>query len=184
MDKNRRERLFKKLTPENWCQHDATADHIIQFKDGVTSKLNGDDWATAILEPELSATVPDDVQGLFEVGQGLLCYGCFFYPLYTLGSEQMYRVLEAAIRHKCSALGSPASTKNFAGKLRWLGERGVLSEFRLEQWHAARRLRNMSSHADRQSLYDPTMAVTNVTLVAELINELFEKTEGVVLQQE
>ena len=98
MDSSRPERLFKRLTPENWREHDATANHIVRIRDGIATKLNDEDWAAIILEPELTPAVPEEVRNLFEVAQGVLCYGCFFYPLYTLGSEQFYRVLEAALR--------------------------------------------------------------------------------------
>lgn len=158
--------------PENWREHDPTVDHIVRIRDGIATKLNDDEWAAIILEPQLKSKVPEEVRNLFEVARGVLCYGCFFYPLYTLGSEQFYRVLEAALRHRCMALGAPKRINTFAAMLEWLEKRGILTEPRLGQWKAVRQLRNMSSHADRQNLYDPTMAVGNVSVAVELVNEL------------
>ncbi len=176
-DQRQPERLFRKLTPKNWCQHDSTPDHIVRIRNGVTTKLDGEDWVTVILESVLSPKVPREVHNLFEVAQGALCYGWFFYPLYTLGSEQLYRVIEAALRHKCAQLHVPRNKKNFGSMIDWLKKSGILTETRFGQWTAARQLRNMSSHTDRQSLYDPTMAVRGVRLAAELINALFEEVE-------
>jgi len=167
-------RLFKRLTSQNWRQHDTTADIIVQMhKDGTTSKINDDEWATFILEIDLTPDVPENVRNLFEVAQGVLCYGSYFYPLYTLGHEQIFRVLESALRHKCVELGKPGRADTFSRMLNWLREYGRLPDYHYVRWDAARKLRNMASHADRQSLVDPTWAVRTLSVAAELINELF-----------
>lgn len=176
-------RLFRKLTATNWREHDGTADHIVRVRaDGSSIPMTEDDWAAAFLKSELSNDVPEDVRNLFEVAQGVLCYGCHFYPLYTFGSEQFYRVMEAALHHKCVQLEAPNKINTFAKRIEWLKEKSILSTDRFSQWDAARRLRNMTSHADRQSLYDPIMAVSNVRLTAELINELFQ-SKGIVSER-
>lgn len=176
-------RLFKKLTSQNWRQRDTTADVIARVRqDGSTVKISDDEWAEAILESKLSPVVPEDVRNLFDVAQGVICYGGYFYPLYTLGHEQLFRVLEAALCHKCADLSAPKRANNFSRNLRWLREAGRLSEQRYAQWDAARNLRNMASHADRQSLVDPTVALSGIRLTAELINELFEPALAVSVQ--
>ncbi|MEQ8387281.1 MAG: hypothetical protein RIE22_00985 [Alphaproteobacteria bacterium] len=167
-------RLFKKLTTDNWLTPDETARHIVRVAaDGTTHGITKEDWTALILEHELEPSVPEDIRNMFEVAQGVLCYGCFFYPLYTLGSEQLYRVLEAAVMHKCASSGAPNRLKQYADALKWLRDQGIMSTARFEQWSAARQLRNQASHADRQSIYDPTMAVSGVALATELISELY-----------
>jgi hypothetical protein len=169
------DRLFKKLTPENWLLPDTTADHIVRVHpNGETSSISADDWTRLILAIELSPAVPKNLRDLFEVAQGVLCYVCFFYPLYTLGNEQVYRVLEAALTHKCGELGLSRRSDRFAEKIDRLFENGHLSAQRHGQWHAVRQLRNTSSHAGRQSLIDPSMAVRGMQIAADLIDDLFK----------
>lgn len=169
-------RLFKKLTADNWLSPDETARHIVQVNlDGSTTTLTRDDWAGMILEQELKPPVPNDIRNMFEVAQGVLCYGCFFYPLYTLGSEQLYRVLEAAIMLKCKLLNAPNRIQRYADALIWLKQRDEISDERYCQFTAARQLRNHASHADWQSLYDPTMAIQGIALASELITVLYSE---------
>lgn len=169
--------LFKNLTPENWRQHDPTSDHIMRTRDGKFEKISGDEWASWILKPQLVAAVPEDVKNLFEVARGVLCYGHFFYPLYVLGSEQLFRVQEAALRHKCVEMGAPKKVKTFDAMLSWLRDNGTLSEDSFGRWTAARQLRNAGSHATRQMLFGPPEAVSTAAIAAEMINDLFEEQE-------
>lgn len=168
-------RLFKKLTSENWREIDDTSSPFVRTNaDGSVEKLTADDWAATILRSQLSANVPGNVGELFEVARGALCYGCFFYPLYTLGCEQLYRVQEAALKDKCTQMGASKRLNTFGKMVDWMKEKGEFSEGRFRQWKATRQLRNSSSHATKQSIYDPTMAVWHTSVAVELINELFE----------
>ena len=173
-----KERLFKKLTPENWRQRDSVSEHIVRVEIDHISKISEDDWADIILKTELSDSVPEDIRDLFEVAQGAMCYGCFFYPLFTLGSQQLYRVLEAALIHKCAIMNAPKSIKTFAKMVSWLQVEGIISEKRFMQWDAGRHLRNSSSHAFSQNLYDQTMAVTELLIAEGLIEELFSSNSA------
>lgn len=111
-------RLFKKLTRENWSTLDPTASHNVWIDDeGNTRPVTPDDWAEEILQVQLSNKVPSELRNLFEVAQGVLCYGAFFYPLYTLGDEQIYRVLDAAVTLVHQKLDGPPGNKNFFKRL-------------------------------------------------------------------
>ena len=171
-------RLFKKLTPQNWRQRDRTVDPFGRMNpDGSFSEVSDDEWAAEILEAKLDVTVPEDVRNLFEVAQGVFCYGCYFYPLYTLGLEQLFRVMEAAVSHKCMSLGAPKQDSKFSEKLEWLGENDHLSKQEYIRWSATRELRNIVSHAKEQSLALPTEAIGEMQLMAERINSLFRNIE-------
>ena len=160
-------RLFKKLTPDNWHEVDRTASHIVRVReDDTENELNEDDWAGLILQCELSSRAPEDLCHMFEVARGVLCYGCYFYPLYTLGSEQLYRVLNAALIHKCRQMNAPKEIDGFYKALQWLNQSGTFSEARFNQWDASRGLRNDTSHANCQHSYDPTMALTGIIPVS------------------
>jgi len=119
--------------------------------------------------------VPQDIQALFEVARGALLYGYFFYPLYALAVEQLFRVAEAAVSHQCKALGAPNSKKRFAEKIRWLAKRGVIPETDIPTWNAVRELRNSASHPERQSIFTPGMATGSLERATEKINALFNR---------
>ena len=183
MNRQRSNRTFKRLTPENWLVRDSTLDYFSHVHpDGRTSQISDDVWVQQILTIELSPAVPQDVRELFEVAQGVLCYGCFFYPLYTLGNEQVYRVLEAALSHRCADLGLFRKSNRFMDNVNLLLDHGSLGEQRCRQWDAARELRNSASHASRQNLMTPPMAVDGLQTAADLIEDLFGKQGSTELQ--
>lgn len=170
---------FKQLTPANWDKHDPTSRHFVLIdKNGVQRTPMGSKWAKLILDPKLCPSVPDDIVEMFEVARGILVYGWFFYPLYTAGSEQLFHVHEAAVAHRCDQLNTPKTVRTFATRLDWLFDQGHLTEQRFRQWTASRGLRNCAAHKKSQSIYDPTMAVSNVDIAVELINELFHTVGG------
>lgn len=169
---------FTRLTPENWDEHDQTSSvFVLVDQNGVSRTPMGSEWARMILQPQLISSVPTDIVEMFEVARGILVYGWFFYPLYTAGSEQLFHVHEAAVAHRCDQLNAPKKVQTFAERLDWLFEQGHLTEQRFKQWTASRNLRNRAAHKKSQSTYDPTMAVRNVEIAVELINDLF-LTEG------
>jgi hypothetical protein len=108
--------------------------------------------AETILSESLSTHVPEDVRNLFEVAQGVMCYGRYFYPLYTLGTEQFYRVHEAALAHKCQSEVAPPTVMQFRSMLDWLLSRGFLTDSQFAQWNAVREPRNEASHAKQQTI--------------------------------
>lgn len=169
------ERMFKRLSRNNWREEEPHLQHYVRVQaDGTEHKPTADDWVDDILRPELSSAVPEDIRNLFEVAQGAMCYGCFFYPLFTLGHEQMFRVLEAALATRARQLSAPVgATKSFARCLEWLEKEKLLPPERIAQWEAAKELRNRASHADKQSLYDPPMAAGFAHSAREFIDELY-----------
>src|SRR5687767_7625635 len=109
--------VIKKITPENWLERDGIQFAAIEYtslNDSYGSLMDGKDWIHNFTQPELSENVPGNVHSLFEVARGALCYGYFFYPLYTLGFEQLFRVGEAAISTRFVQLGGDSTkVKNF-----------------------------------------------------------------------
>lgn len=167
---------FKKLTSDNWLECDSGMSYFVRVRDGVATKITGEQWVEAFLAPTLHPSVPLEVRKLFEVARGAFCYGYFFYPLFALGIEQLYRVLETAARFRCSELGASASTRHtFKWMINWLHLKGEIPNHHLLRWEAGRHLRNHSSHPEKQSIYFPTDAGNNVRFTAELIDELFRE---------
>lgn len=167
-------RLFKKLGPKNWRRRDKACDPFVRRYKEKSRKITNDQFASIILERSLSQKVPVEVRNLFEVAQGAMCYGCYFYPLYTLGSEQMYRVSEAAVNQKCKSLNIPRNIKSFRGRLNWLRDNNFLSKQKFVQWDAGRQLRNSASHPNRQSIYTPFDAINTIDVTIDLVEDLFQ----------
>jgi hypothetical protein len=134
--------------------------------------MTGEDWATQFLNPHLDERVPEEVRSLFEVARGALAYGYFFYPLFTLAAEQLYRVAEAAVSAKCTLLGAPKRF-SFQEKIQFLLDRNVIAGENFPQWNAVRLLRNKSSHPKEQTILTPGMVATMLEQIAKRINELF-----------
>lgn len=164
---------FKKLTITSWLESDEISTRFgKRSPDGDFVTARADDWAEAFLEPQLLEVVPGEVRDLFEVARGVLLYGYFFYPLYMLGFEQLFRVGEAAITHKNRQLRGPEN-QNFYRKILCLEQQGAISSDQAQRWQDARKLRNMASHATQQAVLPPGMVLGLLDAMARDINVLF-----------
>ncbi|MBR9901137.1 MAG: hypothetical protein GYB19_13915 [Rhodospirillales bacterium] len=173
-------RKGKILTAENWNAMDERSS-FIEFQnrfDGSEYCLTGSGWAERLLRYPLKASVPDEIVELQEVAIAVMCYGFNFYPLYTLGQEQITRVLEAAISHAYRALKGPSKKTRYVDRLDWVAAKLKFSDDRLKQWHASRAIRNSASHATKQSLFGSSDALNFVRISSILINELFEQIDS------
>lgn len=170
---------FKNLTVDNWLEPDKVSSSFVRISpvDGQAHPIAGNEWVCDILKPTLVESVPTEIRALFEVARGALVYGYFFYPLYTLAGEQLFRVAEAAVTLKCKAMGAPrSSTRTFEDKLKYLTSNKVVPEKERETWHAIRQLRNIASHPERQSIFPPGPVIGILERTAERINSLFSGT--------
>jgi hypothetical protein len=158
---------FKEVDAHNWLNPDPAA--LL-----LTGRQCVEDYVEAMLAPKLSRDVPEDIQKLFEVARAAMLYGYLFYPLYTLGMEQLFRVGEAAVASRCEQLGIPKDKETFSDRIDWLAERGFFSRGVFSAWHTVRRLRNSASHPDGQSITTPASAISFLNGVAEDINALFD----------
>ena len=163
---------FKEITPSNWLERDEVLKGFVAMSpDGHFHTITGEEYLRHILKPRLLESVPTDVQALFEVARGGMAYGYFFYPLYTLAAEQLFRVVEAAVAHRCKASGMPRGT--FEKRVDWLVEGGVIPRAESARWHAARDLRNAASHPKRQMILTPGNAIGMLERIADDLNSLF-----------
>jgi len=165
--------MIKKITPSNWLEPDDVLKGFVRLSPNGQITLRGENYLTYIVRPNLHESVPSYVQELFEVARGAMAYGYFFYPLFTLAMEQLFRVAEAAVKHKCSALKAPKSTKRFEERINWLVNKSIIPQSESGQWKAVRYLRNIASHPERQSISPPNVTIGILERVASLINSLF-----------
>ena len=165
---------FKKITQNNWLEPDPVLRGFVRISpDGRSQRPTDDDYLNLVLKPKLLEPVPTEVQALYEVARGAMVYGYFYYPLYTLAAEQLFRVAESAIVHKCKALGSPRSKDTLKKKIEWLIDQGNIPRSEFDRWEAIRSLRNVASHPDRQSIFTPGNALMFLEGIAKQINSLF-----------
>lgn len=167
---------FKQLSSENWLVPDSVMNGFVRLAfNGTVHTIPGDEWLQDILQPKIDDTVPIEIRKLFEVARGAMAYGIFFYPIYTLGIEQLFRIVESAVTFKCEAMGAPSKVDTFEKKTGWLIEKGVIPRAKSIHWKGVRDLRNIASHPEMQSIYMPTEALKFIESTARDINLLFKE---------
>jgi hypothetical protein len=102
-----------------------------------------------------------------------MSYGYFFYPLFTLAADQLFRVAERAVAMKYETTGAPRGRKTFDKRIAYLYERDILSEKDRDRWDGIRELRNRSSHPAQQDILPPAMTIRLIATIAEQINSLY-----------
>lgn len=169
---------FKELTLTNWSAPDPINKAFGRFSPivGVGPRsMSGDDWARNFLAVELKEHVPQEIRELFAVARGAMLYGWFFYPMFALGEEQLYRVLEAAVRARYRQIGGEQRSPRFEAALKLLIEKDVIPEQDSERWDAARKLRNAGSHREEHQALPPGTILRHLEVAAHDINRLFAR---------
>jgi hypothetical protein len=171
---------IKKITSENWLERDGAQFAAVEYtslNDSYGYLMDGSDWIRNFTEPELSDRVPEEVQSLFEVARGALCYGYFFYPLYTLGFEQLFRVAEAAITIRFTQLGGDRTkVTNLKGRIDFLKNKNELTVSEASSWSTMREFRNRVSHPERQNIHPPGQVVGALQHFVRMVNDLFRSS--------
>lgn len=101
---------FKRLTIDNWLSVDPAWGGIVMSSSRADPS---EAWFFDIVRSDLDPGVPLNIRRLFEIARGTWVYSLMFYPLLTLGTEQMFRVFEASVTEKCKILNAPAKVKTF-----------------------------------------------------------------------
>ncbi|WP_026881339.1 hypothetical protein [Clostridium akagii] len=161
---------FKKITADNWREKDEINSYFKTiYENGKSADIDMNKKVDAILEPKLNEKVPLEVKQLFEVARGAIIYGYFFYPLYALGMEQLFRVRESAVHFKCSEIGEIG--KNFHRNIDILNAYNIIED--KELWHSIREIRNEFSHANMQEIIPLNVAIQEINSCVKDINSLF-----------
>lgn len=166
---------YKEININNICEKDPALNHFVKTDaHGKSIPLSLKDHLLYITPAELNENVPKDIQAMFEVAKGAMAYAYFYYPLFTLATEQLLRISEAALRYKCKELGL-SDKHNFADMIKLLTDNGVIKNKERIIWDSIRHLRNLVSHPDSQMILPPGMAIESLYKIAEQINFLFKK---------
>ncbi len=165
---------FKVLTEDNWLEPDDVATHGVIFTDdGRLEPITGNRWVQRFMTPQLLPSVPDEVQRLFEIARSAMAYGYFFYPLFTLAEDQLYRVVEAAVTIKFLSMRLGSEGVPFKRKIQRLIEEGIILATEEVRWLAVVDLRNAVSHPKDYHLVTPITVLRNLCRITGLINLLF-----------
>lgn len=117
--------------------------------------------------------VPETVWRMFETAKGGMVYGLYFYPLYTLGRDHLYRLFEYLVVEQYAIRRAARPTKNLKVKVQWLIDNGHLPGPAPERWLAAYELRNIVSHPTRQSIANPAGAAKTLHNMRDLVVHLY-----------
>jgi hypothetical protein len=167
---------FKQLTLDNWTEADPVNRNFARLSPLVGPiQMGQGDWARQFLGVELGGEVPAEIRDLFAIARGAMLYGWFFYPLFRLGEEQLYRVLEAAARLRYRQLGGEKVRPHYQQAIDLLAERGAIPAFEVERWSAARRLRNNASHPEQAAVVPPGFALRMLQRSSADIEALFAR---------
>lgn len=90
----------------------------LSLSTGQTRPIDFDERRRHTLDINLTEKAPLEVRRMFEVARGAVVYGYFFYPLYVLGAEQLFRVAEAAVTLKCEQMGAKTAKMRFIDKIK------------------------------------------------------------------
>lgn len=165
---------FKEISRENWLIKDEVLNLFGGLNEsGEIQDLTSEDLLNEILLPVLDDKVPEEVRTLFEVARASMCYGYFFYPLFTLAAEQLNRVAEAAVLYKCKQENAPKKFKSFYSRIDYLINKGLIPKSEKIRWQGIRGLRNISSHPSHQSIIPPGNAIKSLKNMAKCINDLY-----------
>jgi len=168
---------FKEIDRQNWLEPDEISKAFATLSSaGKIQSISGLDWLNRIVEPKLLETVPADVQAIFEVARGALVYGYFFYPLYSLGAEQLLRAADAAVTHRYNALADSKRKATFNDRIKRLVAENVIQQANVQSWDVIREWRNYSSHPEHQAINTPGINIRLLQMVTEKINSLFSST--------
>lgn len=168
---------MKTITKDNWLEVDSiVASGVfvrLSLTDGSVQPLTSNDWVERFLAPRLSSNVPEGVREAFEVARGAMLYGVCFYPLFALGLEQSFRLMEAAAKAKATSLGISTGRHDYRWILKALQKKKALTKAEHDEWTNARKFRNLTTHAERQTILLPGQVVGMLTSITEAINGLF-----------
>jgi len=154
---------FSSVTEENWLSPDRKSYMPL----GVTQEQ----WIGPFLGPRLGTSVPRNVIRTFEVARACMIYSWFFYPLATVGLEQLLRVGKFAVRERCRQLQPDPA--DFALELKSLVAATAMSQADESRWAALDSLSSDRTFLAGRTLFDPGQAIDMLHTIAELINRLF-----------
>jgi hypothetical protein len=130
-----------------------------------------DDILRALAPIRLTTPVPYEVRRAFQMALGSLPYAYWYYPLYTLGAQQLLRVADYALDQFARGVGLE-KPYSLADRIQKLSSSGALSDEGVRRWQLIRRLRNKVTHPTFQEIWGLPQACDVAQSVAGAIAAL------------
>ena len=124
---------LKDVNIDNWLDPDS----VIKKEHELDAEL----WMESVLEITLDERVPIDIRRHFAVCQNSMTYGYLFYPIMTLATERLYRVLEAAVDLRAHQSKESVDGLDLNEKIGRLIETGEIPEGSAFIWQTGRSTR-------------------------------------------
>jgi hypothetical protein len=162
---------FKIPDASNVLEPDPLSKAFSTLDEHGTRSFVPEDILRALAPARLESHVPHEVRRAFRVALGSLPYAYWYYPLYTMGSQQLLRVADYALDQFARTAGMERPY-SMADRIQKLSSSGLLSESDASRWQLIRRLRNMVTHPTFQEIWSLRQACDVADSVAEAINAL------------
>lgn len=168
-----------RLTVETHLDRDPRLDFWTMGGIGPSSHTT-ENWVQMILNVGLSPTLPEELVEIYSRAQACMVYGCYHYPLFTLGCEELFRFGESSARLAAREIPEIEMSRktNFFKLISAFRGLELIDEKSEYRWQATRSLRNSSSHKERSMLVGPNDALSALYVSKELTEELFQKIWG------
>jgi len=168
---------IKALDEENYLWADRVGLHFtplgLSGAPVMATRAEVDGRVKSFTDIRVSDAVPSELRILFEFAKGAMVYGVFFYPLYTLGWEQLSRVFEAMVTTKVSSLDPSRGASSLFDKLQWLKDHGHLPASDSDKYDLFRQWRNRVAHPKEHTLVGPPDARRMLREMRDLLDFLF-----------
>jgi len=166
-------RGFKFVTPKNWLEPDRVSSLLVKLdhRSGMVTSVDGRDWISFVNDLKLNDTVPVKVRDAYEFTIGAIGYAYFYYPLFTIVTEQVLRVADFAVAHLFALRSDLPKRKTFQARIEALRALNYLDEASYTRWDAIRNLRNRSTHPEWQQTWGPS-SLDTIRVCVELVSNL------------
>jgi hypothetical protein len=162
---------FKLVTEGNLLEPDPLMGSFATREGDVIRPMVPADLLRVILPITLENPVPFEVRKAFMFARDAMCYAFWYYPLITLGAQQILRVADYAT-DVAGRLNGIASHKTFGPRIDQLRAAGVLDGARISAWNLLCEMRNRVTHPEWQQTWMPSDGITIVRMVADEIQAL------------
>ena len=162
---------FKQISVENLTLPDPLVLDMWTREGNDLRPMTPNDFVRPILAIQLDEPVPFEVRRAFYFARNAMCYGYWYWPAITLGSQQVLRVADLASRTASEERGLKPH-QNFGPRISQLRAAGIVDAEREERWNLIVRLRNKATHPEWQQTWGLPQTIDCIIMVAEEIKAL------------
>lgn len=162
---------FKLVTAQNLADPDPLVSLLVTREGETFRRMTPEDFARPILAVTLEEPVPFEVRHAFLYARNAMCYGYWYWPVVTLGFEQVLRVADFATNVAARANGLKPKW-SFERRIDQLIAATIIETERKPVWNYIRKLRNKVTHPERQLTWGIAQPITDMRLIAEAIQGL------------